>query len=531
MKNFKKITAAIAATLMAASLSIPMAMSVPASAASITINGITANQEHTFEVYQVFTGDLDEETNKFTNLKWSSGVTSYNGNAVTEGDLVDSATIDEISKGDARTVAKAIVTSATKACDDVTSNGESVTIDNLADGYYIIKDVSNLGEADDANSSYIVQVAGTTTVSIKNAKPSVDKQVLDEEADAESGNTNGWGESADHAINETFKFKLTATIPADANLATYETYKLVFNDRMSDGVTFEDIASVTVNGESTEAYTTTATEDTAGLGWSLTIDDVKAIVNANDADIFGKTEFTVEVIYNAHLNENAIVDKASQEAGTPENTNNNNVYLEYSNNPDHFGAGGSTPDDETGETPKDYVWVFTYEVDNTKYELEAKDGNELAGAKFSLHTGSATGDKINMTWNDTKKAYMPTATGGTAAEYMESQTDGTFNIMGLDAGTYYLVEDEAPTGFNKVEPIEIVIGATHSETDKESEAVTMTLSADNKGMDNDIVDTKTSSLPETGGIGTKLFYIGGGCLVGLAGVLLITKKRAKNAQN
>ena len=78
MKNFKKITAAIAATLMAASLSIPMAMSVPASAASITINGITANQEHTFEVYQVFTGDLDEETNKFTNLKWGSGVTSYN---------------------------------------------------------------------------------------------------------------------------------------------------------------------------------------------------------------------------------------------------------------------------------------------------------------------------------------------------------------------------------------------------------------------------------------------------------------------
>lgn len=549
MKNTKKFAAMIAALTLSACSIAPMAMT--ASAASIAISGISESQAHTFEVYQVFTGDLDEN-NKFTNLKWGSGVTSYDGNGVTAGDLVDSAIIDALGKADAdaREFAKKIVTSNTRACDDVISSGASVTIDGLDDGYYIVKDVSALGNADDANSAYIVQVAGTATINIKNAKPTVDKQVWDEIVDAEAGSTNGWGESADHAINESFKFKLKATIPVSDNLAAYDTYKLVFNDTMSSGVTFDSIESVKLNGTTlgevdlkgeTPKYTETATSapDKAGLTWALTIDDLKQYTSKTETvegeevttNYFGKEELTVEVIYNAHLNEKAVVDKASQAAGTPENTNNNNVYLEYSNNPDHFGAGGTTPDDETGETPKDYVWVFTYEVDNTKYELEKKVGNELEGAKFSLHTGSSTGTKIDMTWNAEKSAYMPKATDGTAAEYMESQTDGTFNIMGLDAGTYYLVEDEAPSGYNTVQPIEIVIGATHSETDKESENVTMTLSDDNKNMVNDIVDTKTSSLPSTGGIGTKLFYLGGGAMVAVAGVFLITKKRMGKSEN
>lgn len=528
MKNTKKFAAMIAALTLSACSIAPMAMT--ASAASITITGISDTQNHTFEVYQVFTGDLDAN-NKFTNLKWGSGVASYDEIAVTEGDLVDSTIVDALGKADAdaREFAKKIVCKVANKIDVTSSNGEA-TLDDLADGYYIVKDVTNLSSADDANSAYIVQVAGTTTVPIKNAKPSVDKQVLDETADAEAGATDGWGESADHAINESFQFKLTANIPANAELAKYESYKLVFKDKMSAGVTFESIASVKVNGTDITAYTETATtaENKAGLEWSLTIDDVKAIVGET---VWGNSAFDVEVVYNAHLNENAFVDKASQEEGTPENTNNNYVYLEYSNNPDHFGEGGTTPDDETGETPKDYVWVFTYEVDNTKYELEKKEGNELAGAKFSLRTGSATGAKIDMTWNETKKAYMPTATDGTADEYMESQEDGTFNIMGLDAGTYYLVEDEAPSGYNEVSPITIVISAEHSETNKESEAVTMTLKNDCDNMVNDIVDTKTSSLPSTGGIGTKIFYLGGGAMVAVAGVFLITKKRIGKSEN
>ncbi|MDE5772408.1 MAG: isopeptide-forming domain-containing fimbrial protein [Ruminococcus sp.] len=545
MKNMKKFAAMMAALTLSACSIAPMAMT--ASAATITINGVSTEQAHTFEVYQVFTGDFNSETKEFTNLKWGSGVASYNDTAVTPNALVDSSIVDALGAvdADAREFAKKIVTSNTKACEDVVSVNGVATTDDLANGYYIIKDVTNLDGKDDANSAYIVQVADNQTIAIKNEKPTVDKQVLDETADAETNATSNtlsdmagsWGESADHAINETFQFKLTATIPADKNLAAYETYELVFTDSMSSGVTFDSIEKVLVNGTAiTSGYSETATDATskAGLSWSLTIEDVKAIVNADGADVFGKSEFTVDVIYNAHLNENAIVDKADQTEGTPDNTNNNNVYLEYSNNPDHLGSGTN----EKGKTPTDYVWVFTYGVDNTKYELEQKAGNQLAGAKFSLHNGSADGAKINVIWNADKNAYVLAKEGDISegvTDVLESQNGatnkGTFNIIGLDAGTYYLVEDEAPTGYNTVAPIEIVISAEHSETNKESENVTMTLKNDSKNMVNNPVDTKTSSLPSTGGMGTTLFYLGGGAMVAVAGVFLITKKRMGRSEN
>ena len=50
---------------------------------------------------------------------------------------------------------------------------------------------------------------------------------------------------------------------------------------------------------------------------------------------------------------------------------------------------------------------------------------------------------------------------------------------------------------------------------------------DKGNVEGSIINQKGSSLPSTGGIGTTMFYVGGGVLVAGAGVLLITKKRAK----
>ena len=523
MKKFNRFTAAIAATLMAASLSVPMMASLPASAASIEITGISATQEHTFEVYQVFTGTLSTG-NVLSDIKWGSGVTSYDGTTVTQGNAVDESIITALTgASDARNFISKFALSSTKACDDVTSNSETVTIDGLADGYYIVKDVTNLGDEDDANSAWIVQVAGTATIGIKNAKPTVDKQVLDETGDAETGATNGWGESADHAINESFQFKLTATIPADENLKAYSSYKLVFNDTMSAGVTFDSIESVTVAGETLETteYSETATSELnkAGLTWSLTIDDVKTLLP--DTVKLGENAITVEVVYNAHLNENAIVSKA---AGDDLAVNNNKVSLSYSNNPDATGTG--TKD---GKTPDDYVWVFTYEVDNTKYKDSATAGNELAGAEFKLYDSNGT-TEIGLIWDDVKGAYRPVAAGETATAMTSAETTGKFNIIGLDAGTYVLKETKTPVGYNTCADIEIVISATHVENGAGT-AANLTLGAETKNMNNSIINKSGSSLPSTGGIGTTLFYVGGGCMVALAGIFLIAKKRMSKKED
>lgn len=105
---------------------------------------------------------------------------------------------------------------------------------------------------------------------------------------------------------------------------------------------------------------------------------------------------------------------------------------------------------------------------------------------------------------------------------MVSGADGKFNIIGLDAGTYTLRETEAPSGFNKCADITIVISAKHNENVTAGADLELTHS---QNMANTIEDKKGSTLPETGGIGTTIFYVVGVVLMLGAGVLLITKRR------
>ncbi|WP_455124916.1 isopeptide-forming domain-containing fimbrial protein [Ruminococcus sp.] len=529
MKKTRRFASLATAAILAACAVVPATMSaLPVSAADIKITGISETQAHTFEVYQIFTADIAEDVNGaqvLSNVKWGSGITSYDSTTVTAGSVVDETVLAGIVASDARTIASKCTLSTTKACADITSTNGTATATGLADGYYIVKDVTDLSSKDDANSAYIVQVAGNTTVAIKNAKPTVDKQVLDEPDDAEAGATEGWGESADHAINEQFQFKLTATVPANEDLKAYKIYKLQFEDSMSAGVTFEDIKSVTVKSGNAEKTltpadykeTATATSSKDGLSWNLTIDDLKKKLPENVE--LGAEEITVEVVYNAHLNANAIVSKENVTNGDKDTVNNNKVDLVYSNNPDSTGAG------ETGKTPEDYVWVFTYGVDNTKYKNAVGEGNALKDAGFKLYDEAGT-TEIKLAYDDTKKVYYPT-TAGTGAE-MKSAADGKFNIIGLDTGKYTLKETTTPAGYNTCDPITINITATHKEN-ADGTTVDMKLDGSNN-MVNAVINKSGSSLPSTGGIGTTIFYVAGGVLVVGAGVLLITKKRAKDAQ-
>ena len=471
---------------------------------SITINN--SAEGHTYEAYQIFTGDLSGTT--LSNIVWGSGISEDGQTAL--GDAAAKA-VTLKDEADAKAFAKAVapyLTTAAGSANTVT-NGKYV-ISNLAAGYYLVKDKDNsLSGADDAYTSYILQVVGNTSVSPKSAKPTVDKQVHDETGDAEAGAVDGWGESADHAINESFQFKLIAKLPADTDFSAYETYKVVFTDTMSGGVTFESIASVTVDGVTLTAgqYTATATAGQAGGSWTLTIKDIKTIDGVNLTD-----GADIVVIYNAHLNENAQVN---HESGTT--TNQNKVYLEYSNNPNASGEG------ELGKTPEDIVWVFTYEVDNTKVDAtDSKNKTPLAGAGFRLYDSTGT-TEIGLIYDNTISAYRPVKSGETAEEMKSADETGVFNIKGLDAGTYVLKETTVPAGYNKCADTTIVIKATHAEA-ADGASATTTLSSDSN-VTNTIENKQGSTLPSTGGIGTTIFYVLGSVLVLAAVVLLVTKKR------
>lgn len=111
---------------------------------------------------------------------------------------------------------------------------------------------------------------------------------------------------------------------------------------------------------------------------------------------------------------------------------------------------------------------------------------------------------------------------GKEAVEMKSAANGTFNVKGLDAGTYYLKEITPPDGYSACKVIPVTIKADHSRNDQ--------VNLEGSNLTNDIVNIKAGgiTLPSTGGIGTTLFYVVGGGLMVAAIVLLVTKKRMEN---
>ena len=516
MKHIKKLASLLLVLVMALSLAVT-AFADESTTYSITINNSTAG--HTYEAYQIFTGDLatNEAGNKvLSNIVWGSGVSEAGQTA-----LGDAAAKAETLKteADAKAFAKAVapyLTTAAGSANTVT-DGKYV-ISGLAAGYYLVKDQDDSLTGDnDSYTEYIIQVVGNVTATPKSDVPEVQKKVKDINDSTDTTKTD-WQDSADYDIGDSIPFQLKATL-AD-NVSSYTTYKVVFHDTLSKGLTYNNDAKVYIDGTETNGFTVTATVNADGTT-TLTVscDDVKALGAGNSSVI------TVE--YTAKLNENAVLGSA----GNP-----NEVYLEYSNNPNKSEEGNN----ETGETPKDVVIVFTYKTIINKVDSE---NTPLTGAAFKLEKLIKGKDGAADTWTTVK-------------EFTVDETTTSFTFSGLDDGQYKLTETKTPAGYNTIDPIYFVIEATHDETAdaptlktlnayltdangnkqtemKDGESVNIdlgTVDLTAGSITTTVVNKSGSELPSTGGIGTTIFYVLGGVLVLAAVVLLVTKKRMSGAE-
>ena len=516
MKHIKKLASLLLALVMVLSLAVTAFADEPTTY-SITINNSTAG--HTYEAYQIFTGDLatNEAGNKvLSNIVWGSGVSEAGQTA-----LGDAAAKAETLKteADAKAFAKAVapyLTTAAGSANTVT-DGKYV-ISGLAAGYYLVKDQDgSLTGDNDSYTEYIIQVVGNVTATPKSDVPEVQKKVKDINDSTDTTKTD-WQDSADYDIGDSIPFQLKATL-AD-NVSSYTTYKVVFHDTLSKGLTYNNDAKVYIDGTETNGFTVTATVNADGIT-TLTVscDDVKALGAGNSSVI------TVE--YTAKLNENAVLGSA----GNP-----NEVYLEYSNNPNKSENGNN----ETGETPKDVVIVFTYKTIINKVDSE---NAPLTGAAFKLEKLIKGKDGAADTWTTVK-------------EFTVDETTTSFTFSGLDDGQYKLTETKTPAGYNTIDPIYFVIEATHDETAdaptlktlnayltdangnkqtemKDGESVNIdlgTVDLTAGSITTTVVNKSGSELPSTGGIGTTIFYVLGGVLVLTAVVLLVTKKRMSGAE-
>lgn len=535
-KAIKKLLAALLAVAMVC------AMAIPAFAENSEGD---IDSHHTYSAFQIFKGDVEGNNIKdfkISNVDWGSNIINNSDdflNKLREADHIGPlftnaksaqevlAVISQWHDSDddsiafARFVCHYLYSNDANPTYVVRAGSNALTIPEAKAGYYLFVDTTDFSKDDSYHSynSFLLMVTkGNWNVPItpKAEKPTVEKKVYD---NPDGTSTGGFGSSADHAINEKFQFQLTATLPDSTNRAYdyYDKYSVIFHDTLSEGITYDkddELDSVVIksNGNTynitdSSKYTIDTTDLESQNSFVVNI-DVKAC--AKDAGFDLNNGATITVTYTAHLNDEAYVNTAGGST-----SNINKVYLTYSNNPKDESSIGKTPE----STP---VYVYTYQLNNTKHQ-DTEKGPALEGACFRLYSDEACTDQSEVQLYQKDGFYYPIKDVlGKEAVEMKSAANGTFNVKGLDAGTYYLKEITPPDGYSACKVIPVTIKADHSRNDQ--------VNLEGSNLTNDIVNIKAGgiTLPSTGGIGTTLFYVVGGGLMVAAIVLLVTKKRMEN---
>lgn len=589
MKKARKLTAVLLSLVML------LALVVPASAAdtySITIHNNKTG--HTYEAYQIFAGTVsDDETDVETDagpmlgdITWGSGVdgaallvalkaanAEKYGTCTTAADVAKALGTENATAADAAAfadIAAQHLTATVAGTATAPNDDGNYVIEGLPAGYYLVKDKDDTldGTADTA-TDYIVQVLGNVAMEPKSSDiPTLEKKVA-EEGKGNEGKYNqdgGYGthynDVADWNIGDNVPFKLIASVPDADEIAAYETYSYTIHDTLDAGLTLQQ-----KNGEDQTTFAiyfvNTKNEDPRAQGFqyldagkynatinaetnsfTIAFQDLKTLVveTADGQEIPAMNYDYMVIFYDAQLNENADIGL---------NGNENTAYLEFSNDPNGDGLG---------RTAEDTVIVFTYGLDGNKVDGETQAA--LQNAKFVLLNGAKS--EAAMVVDGKVKGWVKVATEAAADDVQMPETyegwlelnqqhngliltsaeNGLFNIAGLDDGTYYLREIQAPNGYNLLEnDVKLVITADTANGQAWNSGIAadalrgLTIAVNDgepqpgnteTGVVNVTVENNQgATLPETGGMGTTLFYIIGGLLVVGAGILLVVRIRMK----
>lgn len=587
MKNYKRTFAAMTAGLLA--LTPCFAAGMTAVAATLTVTDADT-AAHTYNAYQIIKGKMNNE--KLTELEWGNGIdptlliNALNNNKDDLGitdTIADNATpqtvaevLSKITDADKKNkLAKVIASAKTDSKTGLTKSDNDYSSSALDVGWYLILDETtslNTADPDTVRSANILQITQDTAINTKHSMPTLEKKIV-EGQNLVDANTAAIGDAIDYQI--------TLKVP---DVTGYDKYFYVVEDTFSDGLDYQDDMTITIAGVTGELeQDTDGPNDDTDTGDFYVTENGNSIkvVFVNAVNLFKNKTVgnAITLTYSAKLTENANLD--------PNTGNPNKAKLVYSNDPNitNTGTPGTTPDepdndDVVGETPEDKVNTYTTAIKIKKVD---QDGNPLKGATFTLYgnnlnkvrsvTGSSftasdtgtywklkngsytTTDPTSLTdaqkakYEDLTQKYAKSpatatkdkvSTSGdetTIADFKIVATvdeDGYLTFEGLNAGSYTLSETGVPEGYNKAEDIAFTLTADPIDEN----AVTWTNSSNKfSGLDTEymflteIENREGATLPSTGGIGTKLFYLFGGMLVVGSSVVLITKKRMSADDN
>ena len=512
MKTTKKIFAAFLAVMMIA-LMIPFTASAADETYSVDITGRTG---YTFTLYKV--ASVDPSTMTYSD---------YASDAVKSAlkTKVDSKKIKD-TNGNPKKVTGVDVQELLNACNalsdtQLAANGVKVADfnasyinNNIPAGVYFVKVTGYPAgvNVQKVNNSVFALPYYNGATRMTSIEFSAGNKVTDDVPTVDKSFTDKTETAISEAIGTEISYTLTGSVVGSATQPATE-YKFV--DTMTKGLDYvNNSVSVKLTGTDAEGnnteraltnteYTVTYNAPNADSNRTLTV-ELDSSVLANTSDFYNYSN--VVVTYKAKLNANAVrgmktdtIEKfAEGTANAGKNdyakstlkNNINYVELEYTANGTHSTLVGP------------YLKVYTYDLVVTKVDAGNTE-TKLNGAKFKLYTNSACTD-----------AYL--ATNGAEVETgANGAAEGTATFAGLSEGTYYLKETVAPTGYN--------LNTTVFE---------ITVPGDDKttGIVNQTVTDSLLVTPNTGGVGTMMFTIGGAALIACAGVLFLIVRKKKSAK-
>ena len=346
--------------------------------------------------------------------------------------------------------------------------------------------------------------------------PTLDKKIVEGDQEV-SGNTAN--------IGDTVNYKLSTTIPYYGG--SHPKFNIV--DNLS-GLTYTENSLKVKVGE---------TELAAGT-YKLDVNKAKNQITV---------DFVIDGAYklNEYQGQTLTVTYAatvSQDAKLNGVANTNDATLNFTKDSKVNGNDG---------TSNDKTYTYTFDIDGTAKgsltkELITKVGTTsseskeaLNGAEFTLYTDADLTTVYGTVYPENKQfnGVVITANGG------------QMTMTGLKAGTYYLKETKAPSGYTLNDTVyTITINATIDEgtgklTDWSISVNGATISGDDHTVTStftvindapaqqtiekvEIVNTKITNLPSTGGIGTTIFTIGGcAIMIVAAGLFFATRRKTQ----
>ena len=371
----------------------------------------------------------------------------------------------------------------------------SFNFGNENDGIYLVAERENPVTTGAISPFFVAIPGGSSASATEDYEITVEPKNTVIEEDVEIGkDVNQIGNDHDTCdVGEIHTWIIQSSIPA--GLATALRYEIT--DTLNYQLTYVGNVTVTVAEKDAPAHTELAVLQ-EGEDYLLTVTEGTELIGEIEERVTSfqvaltasgmekaaaavGTEPVVRVYFDAYIDEDALLGTEIP----------NQAHIHYENNVGvDFDRDSDIPEVHTGG-------ISLVKVD------AANQSRHLAGAKFTLNIQNEDGTYSPV-------SFYPDAAMTQKVQEAVTDESGSARFYGLAYGTYYLIETQAPEGYNLMtEPVEVVVNAV---THLEANAVLVTNSAQFR-------------LPDTGGIGTAVFTLGGAGLLGAAVLVLLGGKK------